>query len=137
MESQMNEEIFKGRTKQLALKIIELVESLPRNRTADVIGRQLLRSGTSIGANYRAACRGKSKADVISKLAIVEEEADETIYWMELLIESKIVHTSRVDALIRETNEILAMVVASIKTLRRAIIGNFPSIQNRKSKIQN
>jgi four helix bundle protein len=137
MESQMNEEIFKARTKQLALKIIELVESLPRNRTADVIVRQLLRSGTSIGANYRAACRGKSKADVISKLAIVEEEADETIYWMELLIESKIVYTSRIDALIRETNEILAMVVASIKTLRRAIIGNFPSIQNRKSKIQN
>jgi four helix bundle protein len=137
MELQMNEEIFKPRTKQLALKIIELVESLPRNRTANVIGRQLLRSGTSIGANYRAACRGKSKADVISKLAIVEEEADETIYWMELLIESKIVYTSRVDALIKETNEILAMVVASIKTLRRTIIGNFPSIQNRKSKIQN
>ena len=133
----MNEEIFKARTKQLALKIIELIESLPRNRAADVIGRQLLRSGTSIGANYRAACRGKSKADVISKLAIVEEEADETIYWMELLIESKIVYTSRIDALIRETNEILAMVVASIKTLRRTIKGNFPSIQNRKSKIQN
>jgi len=135
----MNEEIFKARTKQLALKIIELIESLPRNRAADVIGRQLLRSGTSIGANYRAACRGKSKADVISKLAIVEEEADETIYWMELLIESKIVYTSRVDALIKETNEILAMVVASIKTLRRTIKGNFPSIQNRnpKSKIQN
>ena len=121
----------------MALKIIELIESLPRNRAADVIGRQLLRSGTSIGANYRAACRGKSKADVISKLAIVEEEADETIYWMELLIESKIVYTSRVDALIKETNEILAMVVASIKTLRRTIKGNFPSIQNRKSKIQN
>jgi len=133
----MNEEIFKARTKQLALKIIELIESLPRNRAADVIGRQLLRSGTSIGANYRAACRGKSKADVISKLAIVEEEADETIYWMELLIESKIVYTSRVDALIKETNEILAMVVASIKTLRRTIKGNFSSIQNRKSKIQN
>ena len=81
--------------------------------------------------------RGKSKADVISKLAIVEEEADETIYWMELLIESKIVYTSRVDALIKETNEILAMVVASIKTLRRTIKGNFPSIQNRKFKIQN
>ena len=132
----MNEEIFKARTKQLALKIIELIESLPRNRAADVIGRQLLRSGTSIGANYRAACRGKSKADVISKLAIVEEEADETIYWMELLTESKIVYTSRVDALIKETNEILAMVVASIKTLRRTIKGNFPSVQNRKSKIQ-
>ena len=114
----MNEEQFKARTRQLALEIISLVESLPRNRTADVIGRQLLRSGTSIGANYRAACRGKSKADVISKLAIVEEEADETIYWLELLIESKIVEPSRVDSLMKEANEIVAMVVASIRTLR-------------------
>jgi four helix bundle protein len=114
----VNEEIFKGRTRQLALEIIQLVESLPRNRAADVIGRQLLRSGTSIGANYRAACRGKSKADVISKLAIVEEEADETIYWMEMLIESKIVQPSRLNLLMKESNEIVAMVVASIKTLR-------------------
>lgn len=83
-----------------------------------MIGRQLLRSGTSIGANYRAACRGKSRADVISKLAIVEEEADESIYWLELLIESKIVEPSRVDSLMKETNEIVAMVVASIRTLR-------------------
>ena len=86
----MNEEQFKTRTRKLALEVIELVESLPRSRTADVIGRQLLRSGTSIGANYRAACRGKSKADVISKLAIVEEEADETIYWLELLVETRL-----------------------------------------------
>jgi four helix bundle protein len=101
----MNEEIFKRRTKQLALEIIGLVESLPRRQTADVIGRQLLRSGTSIGANYRAACRGKSKADVISKLAIVEEEADETIYWLELLIESKIVEPSRVNLLLRKATK--------------------------------
>jgi four helix bundle protein len=72
----VNEEVFKTRTRKIALDIIEPIESLPRGRTADVIGRQLLRSGTSIGANYRAACRGKSKADVISKLSIVEEEAD-------------------------------------------------------------
>jgi four helix bundle protein len=114
----VNEELFKARTRKVALEIIELVESLPRSRTADVIGRQLLRSGTSIGANYRAACRGKSKADVIAKLAIVEEEADETIYWLDLLIESKIVEPSRVDSLMKETNEIVAMVVASIRTLR-------------------
>jgi four helix bundle protein len=114
----VNEELFKTRTKKIGLDIIELIESLPRNRAADVIGRQLLRSGTSIGANYRAACRGKSKADVISKLAIVEEEADETIYWMDLLIESKIVEPSRVNLLLKECNEIVAMVVASIKTLR-------------------
>lgn len=117
-EHKMNEERFKTRTRQLALEVIRLVESLPRGRTADVIGRQLLRSGTSVGANYRAACRGKSRADVISKLSIVEEEADETIYWMELLIESKIAEPSRVGFLLKETNEIVAMVVASIKTLR-------------------
>jgi four helix bundle protein len=115
---ELNEELFKARTRKIALDIIELVESLPRSRTADVIGRQLLRSGTSICANYRAAYRGKSKADVISKLAIVEEEADETIYWMELLVESKIIEPSRVNLLLKECNEIVSMVVVSIKTLR-------------------
>ena len=114
----MDEERFKARTKKLALDIIQLVESLPRSRTADVIGRQLLRCGTSVGANYRAACRGRSKADVIAKLAIVEEEADETTYWIELLVESHIVSPSQVNGLLKETNEIIAMTVASIKTLR-------------------
>ena len=84
----MDENLFKQRTKQLALRFIDIVDALPKKRTADVIGRQLIRSGTSIGANYRAACRGKSTADVIAKLRIVEEEADESAYWMELLIES-------------------------------------------------
>ena len=92
--SQTNEAVFKNRTKQLAREIISLVESLPRSLTAEVIGRQLLRSGTSIGANYSAACRGKSKADFIAKLAIVEEEADETSYWLELLLESDLVQGS-------------------------------------------
>jgi len=117
-DHKMNEETFKRRTRQLALEIIQLVETLPRSRAADVIGRQLLRLGTSMGANYRAACRGKSRADVISKLAIVEEEADETIHWMELFIKSKIVAPSRVNVLLKESNEIVAMVVVSIKTLR-------------------
>jgi len=115
----MDEKAFKDRTKKLALQIIELVEELPNRRTADVIGRQLLRSGTSVGANYRSACRGRSTADVLSKLAIVEEEADESVYWMELLVEAHIVPESRVTELMRETNEILAMTVASIKTLRK------------------
>ncbi|MGH7848487.1 MAG: four helix bundle protein [Candidatus Binatia bacterium] len=114
----MNEELFKARTRRLALEIIGLVETLPRNRVADVIGRQLLRSGTSIGSNYRAACRGKSKADVIAKLGIVEEEADETMYWLDLLLETDMADASRVRLLLNETNEILAMTVASIKTLR-------------------
>jgi len=114
----MDEKTFKDRTQKLALKIIELVEGLPNRRTADVIGRQLLRSATSVGANYRSACRGRSTADVLSKLAIVEEEADESIYWMELLFEAHIIPESRVAELMSETNEIVAMTVASIKTLR-------------------
>jgi len=114
----MNEQIFKERTKNLGFRVIELVEGLPKNLTADVISRQLLRSATSIGANYRAACRGKSTADVMAKLAIVEEEADEAIYWLELLIESGVVAAAQVTELIKEANEILAMTVASIKTLR-------------------
>jgi four helix bundle protein len=115
----MNEQVFKQRTKKLALRVIELVEVLPQGRTADVIARQLLRSATSVGANYRAACRGKSAADVLAKLAIVEEEADETAYWLELLIEAAIVPQSQVAGLLKETNELIAMTVASIKTLRR------------------
>jgi four helix bundle protein len=114
----MNEAEFKERTKRLGLRVIDLVESLPKTKTAEVIGRQLLRSATSIGANYRAACRGKSTADVLAKLAIVEEEADETTYWLELLVESRTVNENQVAELLKETNEITAMVVASIKTMR-------------------
>ena len=130
----MDENLFKRRTKQLALRIIKAVESLPKNRTADVLGRQLIRSGTSIGANYRAACRGKSTADVIAKLRIVEEEADESVYWMELLIESGLVSEARLAELLGETNEIIAMTVASIRTLQKR---NGSSPINRQSKIEN
>ena len=114
----MDEETFKNRTKLFALGVVRLVESLPRNRIADVLGRQLLRSGTSVGANYRAACRGKSASDVIAKLSIVEEEADESIYWIELLVDAGVLAPNRVEALKKEANELLAMTVASIKTLR-------------------
>jgi len=114
----MDEQKFKDRTKRLALQIIKLVEELPPGATGNVIGRQLVRSATSVGANYRSACRGRSTADVLSRLAIVEEEADESVYWMELLVEAKTVPESRITELIQETNEILAMTVASIKTLR-------------------
>ena len=134
----VNEQEFKDRTKQLALRVIKLVVALPRGLVAEVIGRQLLRSATSVGANYRAACRGRSSADVISKLGIVEEEADETIYWMELLVEAEVVSQKRLANLMSETNEILAMTVASIKTLRSRVRRNPKSrIQNLKSKIQN
>ena len=114
----MDEQTFRNRTKKFALGVIELVETLPRSRTADVIGRQFLRCATSVGANYRSACRGKSTSDVIAKLSIVEEETDESIYWMELLTESGIVQRGRLTALEGEANELLAMTVASIKTLR-------------------
>jgi four helix bundle protein len=114
----MDEQTFKSRTKKFALEVVRLVESLPRNRTDDVLGRQLLRSGTSVGANYRAACRGESTSDVIAKLSIVEEEADESIYWLELLVEGGIVAPERAGGIRKEANELLAMTVASIKTMR-------------------
>ena len=113
----MNEQQFKTRTKQLALRVIRLVESLPTTKTADVIGKQVLRSATSVGANYRSACRAKSTADLIAKLSIVEEEVDETLYWLELLIESRLITAEKLNNLMQETSEILAMTVASIKTL--------------------
>jgi len=129
----MNEQEFKNRTKQIALRVIRLVESLPVTNSAQIIGKQLLRSATSIGANYRAACRGKSTADVLHKLSIVEEEADESLYWLELLIESGIVPENKLSALMSDINEIVAMIVSSIKTLR----SKTQPIQNPKSKIQN
>jgi four helix bundle protein len=113
----VNEQEFKARTKHLALRVIRLVEQLPQTRISDVISKQLLRSTTSVGANYRAACRAKSKADLIAKLSIVEE-ADETLYWLELVIESGLMTAEKLKSLMQEANEILAMTVASIKTLR-------------------
>ncbi|MEK6302423.1 MAG: four helix bundle protein [Acidobacteriota bacterium] len=120
----MNERQFKDRTKSFALRVIKLVTSLRKGLVADVIGRQLLRSGTSVGANYRAACRGRSTADVVNKLGVVEEEADESLFWMELLVDAQIVSAKQLAPLMTETNEIIAMVVASIKTLRRRTAGN-------------
>ncbi|PSR19766.1 four helix bundle protein [filamentous cyanobacterium CCP3] len=115
----MDEQAFKQRTKVLALRVIRLVEALPRKPATDVIGKQLIRCATSVGANYRSACRAKSVADLIAKLGIVEEEADECLYWLELLVETEEISAERVKSLMAETNEILAMTVASIKTLRR------------------
>src|SRR5438105_4286408 len=114
----MTDEELKQRTKAYALPVIRLVDSLPKNRTADVIGKQLLRCGTSVGANYRAACRAKSQADFIAKMAIVEEEADESLYWMELLIDAGLVPQARLTELIAEGHELLAIVVSSTRTAR-------------------
>jgi len=115
----MTQNEMKARTMKFALRIIRLVENLPNNKTSGVLGHQLLRSGTSVGSNYRASCRAKSRADFISKLAIVEEEADESIYWMELLIESGQIKKNLVDNLMKEAHEILSIVVASIKTIKQ------------------
>jgi len=119
---------MKQRTKLFALGVIRLVESLPKERTAEVLGRQLLRSGTSVGSNYRSACRAKSIADFISKMGIVEEEVDESLYWMELLIEAGIEVGINMKALMREAGELLAITVASIKTARK----NKKIIRSRK-----
>jgi len=115
----MNQEDMKKRTKLFALGIIQLVESLPKERTAEVLGRQFLRSGTSVGSNYRSACRAKSVADFISKMGIVEEETDESLYWMELLIEAGIKVSMKMEALMKEAGELLSITVASIKTARK------------------
>jgi four helix bundle protein len=114
----MTEAEFKQRTKTLALQVIRFVDELPRSRSADVLTGQLLRSATSVAANYRSACRAKSVADMIAKLSIVEEEADESGLWMELLVESGKTRAEHLAKLRREAEEILAMTVASIKTLR-------------------
>ena len=106
-----------ARTRQYSLRVIRLVESLPHGRTADVISNQLLRSATSVGANYRAARRSKSTADFIAKMGIVEE-ADECLYWFDLLVESGLVPQHRLADLVAEGNEILAMTVASIRTAK-------------------
>ena len=115
----MIKEEFLKRTLNFGLRVIRLVQSLPKNQVAIVLGNQLLRAGTSVGANYRAAVRGKSRADFISKMGNVEEECDEALYWMEMLIESGSVKRKSLQALIDEGDEILAIVVASIKTARR------------------
>ncbi len=130
----MNEQLFKERTRQLALKVIELVSELPPGKAGDILGRQILRSGTSVGANYRAACRSKSTADMIHKLSIGEEEADETIYWLELLRNSKIAPSAKVSWLLKEADELVAMTVASIRTLRARKQGG-SQLPNLKPKI--
>jgi len=125
----MTQDEMKRRTKQFALRVIRLVESLPNNKTSNILGGQLLRSGTSVGANYRAACRAKSFPDFINKLAIVEEEADESVYWIELLIESKQIKASLVENLLNEADEILAIVVSAIRTSKNK--------RNPKSEFRN
>ena len=114
----MNPDEMKARTKRFALQAIRLSQGLPRNREADVIGRQLLRSGTSVAANYRAACRARSTSEFVSKLGVAEEEADETLLWLELLTDTGILPEVKGREIAKECEEILRIIVASIKTAR-------------------
>lgn len=115
----MQEQDLKRRTKRFALDVISFVERLPKGETCRILGRQLLRAGTSVGANYRAASRAKSSADFVSKMGTVEEEADESGYWLELLVESGNVAATKAASLVSEANEFVAISVASINTARR------------------
>jgi four helix bundle protein len=124
----MTETELKQRTKAFGLRVLKVVDVLPDTRAARVLANQLGRSATSVGANYRAACRSRSVAEMISKLSIVEEEADESGYWLELIAEHGLVPAGSLESLRSESGEITAIMVASRKTLLAG---------NRKSKIHN
>jgi four helix bundle protein len=125
----VNERELLNRTKQFALRVIRLADSLPRTRTAMVIAGQLVRSGTSVGANYRAACKGRSKREFVAKLGLVEEEADETAFWLELVMEALLLPVARVGPLHGEAIELSKIMARSRRTASAAF--------NGKSKIAN
>ncbi|HEV2046255.1 MAG TPA: four helix bundle protein [Chthoniobacterales bacterium] len=110
---------FRKRTFEFGIRCVRLVEALPKTMTAQTIGKQLLRAGTSVGANYRAAVRGRSRGDFVSRMGIVEEECDESLHWIDVLVELNLVSQKRVEELRKEANEIIAITVSSIKTARK------------------
>ena len=112
----MNESEMKERTKTFALRILKLSDALPRTRSGNAIANQIVRSGSSVGANYRALCRSKSRPDFIHKTSVVEEEADETAFWLELIIAAKLLNAARIKPLLKEANELTAIAVATRKT---------------------
>ena len=114
----MKQDELKSRTKRFGLDVIRLIESLPKGETSYVIRRQLLRSATSVGANYRAACRGRAKAEFIAKLGVAVEEADESLYWLEMLVEANVIPPERAANLLDEADQLVAILVASSKTAR-------------------
>lgn len=128
----INEDGMKKRTKQFALRAIQLCEALPETRTGRVIANQLLHSATTVAANYRAACRARSTADFVNKIGITLEEADESAYWMELIVEANLMPDTRVSSLLNEATELTAILNASHKTANQKL-----SQSNRKSKIEN
>ena len=121
----MDAEQLKKRTKLFALRILKLVSALPHSLQGRTVGGQLVRSGTSVGSNYRAACRGRSRAEFVAKLGIVEEEADESAFWLELIIEAGLLKASRVQPLLDEANELTRIMAGSrVTASRRPIPGN-------------
>ena len=112
----MNETEMKYRTKRLALRVLKLAEALPSSRSGNAIANQVVRSATSVAANYRALCRAKSRADFINKTSIVEEEADEGSFWLELIVDAGLMTAAQLQPLIKEAGEITAILVASRKT---------------------
>jgi len=117
----MNKEELKNRTKTFALSIIKLIDKVPNTVSGNVIAKQIVRSATSVGAKYRAACRVKSNKDFLYKILIIEEEADETCYWLELLKESLMVNQELLNPLLKESNELTAIYTATGKTLHSNI----------------
>jgi len=111
---------LKDRTKRFAVQVITMFRTLPRTDEARILGRQLLRAATSVAANYRAVCRARSRAEFVAKLGVVVEEADETVFWLEVLVESGVIQNSRTEALTREANELLAIFAASHHTAKTA-----------------
>jgi four helix bundle protein len=130
----MNTEELKKRTKQFGLRCIKVVESLPNTRTGDVLGKQQLRSATSVGANYRSACRAQSKPTFISKIAIAIEEADESQFWLEMIIEAGLMSEKKLADLLKESNEIVAILTAFSRTAKANLR---KSISNQKSTLNN
>lgn len=114
-------ELIKQRTKTFAIRVIRLVDSLPQTVSAQVIAKQIVRSSTAVAANYRASCRARSQAEFIAKLGIVEEEADESLFWLELLVESGIVKKEKLELLMTEANELTSIIVSSIKTAKHRL----------------
>jgi four helix bundle protein len=127
----MNEQEMIARTKQFALRVMNLVEALPLNVPGRAIANQLIRSGTSVAANYRAACRARSKAGFIAKLGTVEEEADESAFWLELIVEGGLLQEKQVRPLLAEAGELVAITASSKKTAARTR----SQIANRNSQI--
>ena len=125
------------RTRKFGSAIIIFTDNIPYKRSVDVVCRQLIRSATSVGANYRSACRAKSMPDFICKLKIAEEEADETIHWLQLLVDSNLIEESKISHLINEANELTAIMTASGKTAKSNLCMREQSkIQNSRSKIK-